>query len=307
MSLPIAPKYLVVVVGPTAVGKTSLCIQLAQHLRTEIVSADARQLYHGMRIGTAQPTTEEMQGIPHYFIDFLPVQAAYSAGMFERNALKLLDHLFLKYDHVLMTGGSGLYIQAICEGLDAMPPTDHQIRATLNIRLKEEGLAALAKELLARDPTYYQIVDHCNPQRIIRALEIVTTTGKPYTAFRQHVCAKRSFKIIKVGLICDRQELYQRINQRTDQMIAQGLVEEATVLYPYKAYNALQTLGYREIFSYLAGHCDQEEAIRLLKRNTRRYAKRQLTWFRRDQGIRWFHSGDFTATLSYIKQVIKDV
>ncbi|XWN35679.1 MAG: tRNA (adenosine(37)-N6)-dimethylallyltransferase MiaA [Roseivirga sp.] len=297
-------KHLVVVVGPTAVGKTALCIRLAQHLRTEIISADARQCYQGMAIGTAQPTLAEMQDVPHHLVNFLPIQASYSAGTFEQDALQILSQLFHQHACVLMTGGSGLYIQAVCEGLDAMPPVSLALRATLNKRLREEGLPALVAMLAPLDPVYAQVVDHANPQRVIRALEVCLTTGQPYTAFRKKKATARPFKVIKIGLTRERQVLYQRIDQRVDHMLAQGLLEEATALYPYRRFNALQTVGYREVFGYLAGHYDQAEAIRLLKRNTRRYAKRQLTWLGRDQEIRWFHPDDWLSIVHYVDSMV---
>ena len=304
-AMPAAPpsKHLVVVIGPTAVGKTALCIQLAQKLHTEILSADARQCYQGMAIGTAQPTVAEREAAPHHFIDFLPVQTQYNAGQFEQDALALLDQLFVHYDRVLMTGGSGMYLQAVCQGLDSMPPVALQLRSHLNARLQQEGLAALAQELAALDPSYYQTVDQQNPRRVLRALEVILTTGQSYTSLRQQRPAKRPFNILKIGLTLDRQVLYERIDQRVDQMMAQGLLEEAVALYPYKHYNALQTVGYQEIFGYLGGVYDQEEAIRLLKRNTRRYAKRQMTWFKRDPAIHWFHPGDLESIWSHIEAV----
>jgi tRNA dimethylallyltransferase len=303
MPPPTAPKYLIVVAGPTAVGKTALCIQLAQHLRTEIISADARQCFQGMTIGTAQPTLAAMQGVPHHLVNFLPVQAPYNAGMFAQDALKILENLLEKYDHVLMTGGSGLYIQAVCQGLDAIPPVAPTIRAHLNERLQTAGLPALVAALAAHDPTYYQVVDRTNPQRVIRALEVCLATGQPYSTFRKHQPVMRPFTIIKIGLTIDRQVLYQRTNQRVEQMLDQGLMQEAIALYPYRHYCALQTVGYREIFGYLAGHYSQEEAIRLLRRNTRRYAKRQLTWFRRDPAMHWFHPDDGPAILNHIQKM----
>lgn len=298
-----ARKYLIVVTGPTAVGKTALCIQLALHLRTEIISADARQCYQGMAIGTAQPTAAELQAVPHHLVNFLPVEAPYNAGMFAQDALKTLATLFAKYAHVLMTGGSGLYIQAVCQGLADMPPVAPAIRAALNQRLQEEGLSALAADLARQDPAYYQAVDRANPQRVIRALEVCLATGQPYSTLRKRQPAARPFTVIKIGLTRDRPALYQRIDERVEQMLAQGLMQEAAALYPYQHYNALQTVGYRELFGQLAGHYDQAEAIRLFKRNTRRYAKRQLTWFGRDPAMRWFHPDDRPAILNYIQQM----
>jgi tRNA dimethylallyltransferase len=278
-------------------------MQLAQQLRTEIISADARQCYQGMAIGTAQPTPVAMQEVPHHLVNFLPVQVPYNAGMFAQDALRILDNLLKRYDHVLMTGGSGLYIQAVCQGLDTMPPVAPTIRASLQKELQTVGLPALVTALATHDPTYYQVVDRANPQRVIRALEVCLATGQPYSAFRKHQLAKRPFAIIKIGLAIDRQVLWQRIDQRVAQMLDQGLMQEAVALYPYRHYNALQTVGYREIFGYLAGHYSQEEAIRLLKRNTRRYAKRQLTWFRRDPAIHWFHPDDGPTILNHIQQM----
>jgi tRNA dimethylallyltransferase len=300
---PDTPKYLIVVAGPTAVGKTALCIQLAQHLRTEIISADARQCYQGMAIGTAQPTPATMQGVSHHLVNFLPVQASYNAGMFAQDALKILDHLLNRYHHVLMTGGSGLYIQAVCQGLDAMPPVSPIIRATLNKKLQTMGLPVLAAMLATQDPAYYQVVDRANPQRVIRALEVCLATGQPYSTFRKHQPEVRPFTIIKIGLTRDRQVLYQRINQRVEQMLDQGFIQEAMDLYPYRHCNALQTVGYREIFDHLEGHYSQEEAIRLLKRNTRRYAKRQLTWFGQDPAMHWFHPDDGASILHHIQKM----
>lgn len=305
MPLSTAPKYLIVVTGPTAVGKTALCVQLARHLRTEIISADARQCYQGMAIGTAQPTPAAMQEVPHHLVNFLPVQASYNAGMFAQDVLEISGNLLKKYDHVLMTGGSGLYIRAVCQGLDTMPPVAPTIRSALRKKLQTAGLPALVAALATHDPTYYQLVDRANSRRVIRALEVCLTTGQPYSTFRKRQPVKRPFTTIKIGLTIDRQVLYQRIDQRVEQMLDQGLMQEAVALYPYRHYNALQTVGYREIFGHLAGHCSQAEAIRLLKRNTRRYAKRQLTWFRRDPAMHWFHPDDWPAILNHIQQMTR--
>lgn len=297
-------KYLIVVVGPTAIGKTACCIQLAQRFRTEIISADARQCYKDMVIGTAQPTPATMQGVQHHLIHFLPIQSPYNAGMFAKDALAILTTLFHQYNYVLMTGGAGLYIKAFCEGLATMPPVDPAIRIMLNKRLQKEGLSALATELAHRDPAYYQIVERTNPHRIMRALEVSLATGQPYSQFRIHQPTQHAFKIIKVGLTIDRQLLYERINQRVEQMLNEGLLDEAISLYPYRHHNALQTVGYHEIFGYMDGHYSQKEAIELIKRNTRRYAKRQLTWFRKDPDIRWFHPNDQTGILNYIQRTL---
>jgi len=296
---------LIVIAGPTAVGKTALGIQLAQYLGTEIISADARQCYQGMTIGTAQPTLTAMQGVPHHLVNFLPVHASYNAERFAQDALQILASLWDKHDHVLMTGGSGLYIQAVCQGLDAIPPISPIIRADLNKRLQKEGLPALVSTLATQDPDYYQVVDRANPRRVIRALEVCLGTGQPYSKFRKHQPTQRPFQTIKIGLTRDRQVIYQRINQRVEHMLEQGLIQEAVALYPYRHYNALQTVGYREIFGYIAGHYGQSEAIRLLKRNTRRYAKRQLTWFSREVDMAWFHPDEGPAILQHIQRVRK--
>ena len=297
-----APKQLIVVVGPTGVGKTTCCIQLAQYLQAEIISADARQCYQGMRIGTAQPTAEDMQNVPHHLINCLPLQQPYNAALFARDAHNILERLWKQHNQVLVTGGSGLYINALCQGLDHMPHVPPTIRTLLQNKLHKEGLPVLAKMLSSYDPQYYRMVDKANPQRILRALEICLATGKPYSTFRTRQPPTHAFRTIMIGLQRERQELYQRIDQRVDEMLQQGLIQEATTLYPYRHYNALQTIGYREIFGYLAGHYDQAAAISLLKRNTRRYAKRQLTWFKRHRKTRWFHPNDVPAILRHIQQ-----
>jgi len=302
--MPPNTKHLLVVIGPTAVGKTALCIRLAQHLRTEIISADARQCYQQMAIGTAQPTPAEMQGVPHHLLNFLPVQAPYSAGRFARDALKILTKLFEHQDCVLMTGGSGLYIQAVHPGLDAMPSVPNAIRHTLNNQMQTQGLDGLLAMLATLDPVHYQRVDRANPQRVIRALEICLATGQPYTAFRKKQLAVRPFQTTLLGLTRDRQVLYQRIDQRVDQMWAQGLLREVIALYPDRHYNALQTVGYRELFDHLEGHYDQTEAMELIKRNTRRYAKKQLSWWRQDPTIRWFHPDDWSAIVQHVDTVV---
>jgi tRNA dimethylallyltransferase len=297
---PLINKYLIVVVGPTAVGKTDLCLQLAQRLQTEIISADARQLYQGMAIGAAQPSKQQLDLIPHHFINHAPITAAYSAGIFEKEAGELIAKLFVKHQALILTGGSGLYVQAVCEGFSEMPAVANEIRSELNERLQQQGLAVLAQELAELDPDYYQQVDSHNPQRVVRALEVIRATGKPYSQLRiTNAAATKPFQIIKIGLQLERAVLYQRINQRVDQMMEQGLLEEATALYPYRDYNSLQTVGYSELFQYLDKSCTIEEAVALIKRNTRRYAKRQLTWFRQQQGMTWFHPQDISAILQH--------
>jgi len=294
-------KYLIVVVGPTAVGKTDLCVRLASHFKTEVISADSRQFYREMNIGTAKPTIAEQQGIKHHFVDSHSITEEYNAGAFEQDALRLLDELFKKHDVVIVTGGSGLYVRALCEGMDEMPETDPEIRTALTHTFETEGLEPLLSQLQQLDPEYFNQVDKANPQRIIRALEVCLSSAQPYSSFRKSERTKRPFNIIKIGLTRDRQELYNRIDLRMDQMLEQGLLEEAKALYPYRSHNALQTVGYKEIFDYLEGKYDWEEAVRLLKRNSRRYAKRQLTWFtKHPEEYTWFHPQEW-------QEIVRDV
>lgn len=298
-------KYLVSVVGPTAVGKTDLCIRLAKAFQTEIISADSRQFYKEMLIGTAKPTAEEMQGVPHHFIDSHSIIELYSVGKFERDALELVENLFGKYDLVILTGGSGLYLKALLEGLDDVPEGNLEVRTQLNQRFAKEGIEPLQKELEKLDPDYYREVDLQNPQRIIRALEVCLTTQKPFSRFRKQSKKERPFRTLKIGLNRERAELYERINLRMDLMLEGGLLEEAKSLYSYKEHNALQTVGYQEIFGFLEQEYDWEETVRLLKRNSRRYAKRQLTWFRRDEQITWFHPDDFEEIFAFLQAQIQ--
>ncbi len=293
-------KYLFVVVGPTAVGKTAMGIELAQHFQTEIISADSRQVYRQMELGTAKPDQVEMAAARHHFVNVMNIDNEFNAGQFEDEALQLLDNLFLKNDTVLMVGGSGLYVKALCDGIDEMPKIDPMIREKLNKQKEAEGLGSLVRKLAELDPAYYQIVDQNNPQRIIRALEVIESSGLTYSYFRTQKKAKRSFEIIKVGLELPREILYKRIDNRMDLMIEKGLFEEAAELFPKRHLNALQTVGYSEIFRYLEGEYDKEEAIRLLKRNSRRYAKRQLTWFKKDESTQWFSPSQFSEIIAYL-------
>ena len=286
---------LLVVAGPTAVGKTDLCVQLAQHLGTEIVSADSRQFFREMSIGTAKPTPAEMQGVPHHFIDSHSVADEYSAGRFAADALALLDELFRKYSLVVLTGGSGLYVQAVTDGLDELPGVLPEVRAQLQEELTAHGLPHLVAELAATDPVAYARIDPQNPQRVLRALEITRGTGRPFSSFHTQGTAAaddtRPFRVVKVALTREREALYQRINQRVENMLAEGLLDEVKRLLPYRHCPALQTVGYQEIFGFLDGDYDWAEAVRLLQRNTRRYAKRQLTWLRRDAAYEWVEMG----------------
>lgn len=302
----ITPKHLIVIVGPTAVGKTALSVQLAQHFQSEIISADARQFYHNMGIGTAQPTKKEMQGIPHHFLAFLPVQECYTAGRFEKEALQKLTDLFIQHNIVILIGGSGLYIKALCEGLADLPPVAPSVRTMLNLALKEHGLSYLTQMLAEKDPNYYNIVDLKNPKRVIRALEICISTGVPYSTLRNQLPkADRTFNIITIGIAQEKHILHERIDLRVDAMMQQGLLQEVEKLYPYKALNALQTLGYKEIFNYIDGTYSLEEAIRQIKTNTRKYAKRQMTWFKKNSHTTWFTPDDYAKISAYIESITK--
>ena len=291
---------LIVVVGPTGSGKSALAVTLAQHYCAPIISTDSRQLYRGMAIGTAQPTADELAAATHYFIADREVEDDFNCGRYEVEALELLERLFAENDYVVAVGGSGLYIQALCDGMDNLPEADETIRESLKLRLENDGLAPLVDELRERDPAYAEEVDLCNPARVMRALEVCITTGRPYSEQRSGDRAERPFNIVKIGTDMSREELYDRINRRVDMMVADGLVEEAHAMYPKRHLNALQTVGYREIFDHLDGKCSLEEAIELIKRNSRRYAKRQMTWFRRDERVGWFSPKDTNKIIEYI-------
>ena len=291
---------LIVVVGPTGSGKSALAVTLAQHYCAPIISTDSRQLFRGMAIGTAQPTAEELAAAKHYFIADREVEDDFNCGRYEVEALELLDALFAENDYVVAVGGSGLYIQALCDGMDNLPEADDTIREQLKVRLENDGLEVLAEELRRLDPVYAEEVDICNPARVMRALEVCITTGRPYSEQRSGSRAERPFNIVKVGTDMPREELYDRINRRVDMMVADGLIEEARAMYPKRHLNALQTVGYREIFDHFDGKCSLEEAIELVKRNSRRYAKRQMTWFRRDERVGWFSPKDIDKIVEFI-------
>ncbi len=293
-------KTLIVIAGPTAVGKTALAIELAKHYHTDIVSADSRQFYREMSIGTAKPTVEELAQAKHHFVSSHSVTEDYNVGDFEQQGLQTLEQIFADHDTAILAGGSGLYIKAICEGFDDLPSTNKFIRAELNTTLEEQGLGFLQEELKTADPVYYAQVDINNPHRVIRALEVIRETGKPFSSFRTANVRRRSFNIIKIGLNLPRELLYDRINQRVDLMITQGLLEEVTGLLPYRGYNALNTVGYSEIFDYLDGTLDLPTAIALIKQNTRRFAKRQLTWFNRDKDFAWFEPTQLNKIIHHI-------
>ena len=293
-------KTLIVITGPTAVGKTTLCMDIAKHFGIPIINADSRQIYRELKIGTARPTDEQRQAVRHYFVGTLSLDDYYSASLFEQQVLQLLDQLFSTSDYALLTGGSMMYIDAVCDGIDDIPTIDEETRRLMKQRLADEGLEALCEELRRLDPEYYEIVDRQNPRRVVHALEICTMTGKTYTSFRRRERRQRPFRIVKIALNRPREELYERINRRVDQMMSDGLLDEARALYPKKELNALNTVGYKELFDYLDGRWPLEEAVERIKGNTRRYARKQLTWYKKDEQIRWFHPDDKQSIIDYI-------
>ena len=295
-----ADKTLIVIAGPTAIGKTELAIKIAQHLQTEIISADSRQFYREMEIGTAKPSIEELRAAKHHFINSLSITDEFSVGDFETTALATLDKIFERNNFAVLVGGSGLFIKAVTDGFDTLPSSEASVRKELNFLFETEGIAPLQKKLNELDPEYYAEVDLNNPQRIIRALEVTMTSGKPFSSFRSRQPKVRPFNSIKVGLNIDRPVLYTRINLRVDKMIASGLVNEVESLIPYRELNPLNTVGYSEIFEYLDGEVSLDQAIENIKQNTRRFAKRQLTWFRKDPGIKWFEPTQTDEIFSYV-------
>ena len=279
-------KTLVVILGPTGVGKTDTCIRVAKHFNVPIINADSRQIFQEIPIGTAAPTQVQQQEIIHYFVGNHHLDDYYSASMYEQDVLSLLEKLFTSQDIALMSGGSMMYIDAVCNGIDDIPTVDEQTRQWMKQRLHDEGLPTLVEELRQLDPIHYEFVDKNNPRRVVHALEICHMTGKTYTSFRTNKIKERPFQIIKIGLNLPREELYQRINQRVLNMIQEGWVEEALKVYPKRELNSLHTVGYRELFDYLDGLYTLDEAIEKIQSNTRRYMRKQLTWFKRDQKIR---------------------
>ena len=291
---------LLAVVGPTAIGKTVKAIELAEHFKTEIISADSRQFYKEMQIGTAVPSKDELARAKHHFIQHISIETNYTVGDFERDALAKLTEMFKDRSVVILVGGSGLYINAVLDGLDQFPEVDTSVRIELNRRYQEEGIKYLQEQLQQLDPDYYGQVDLQNPHRLIRALEICLATGKPYSGFRKQQKAKRDFDIAMIGLEAEREVVYDRINRRVDIMMSEGLLDEAKKLYPFNELNALQTVGYKELFKYLDGQWDLPFAVEEIKKNSRRFAKRQFTWFKKDPRIMWF---DYqTATTDIISQ-----
>jgi len=293
-------KTLIIISGPTGIGKTDLAISLAQRLDTEIISADSRQFYKELKIGTAMPDEEQLNAVKHHFIGNLSIHDYYNASMFEVDALKVLGELFQKKEQVIMPGGSGMYIDVICNGIDELPDIDQEIRAQLQERFENEGIESLRFELKRLDPEYYRIVDLKNPKRILKGLEICMMTGKTYSSFRTSVKKERDFKILKIGLNMNREMLYQRIDARVNKMVDAGLIEEARTYYPFKNVNALKTVGYKELFEYFDGKHDLNKALELIKRNSRHYAKRQLTWFARDKEINWFEPTEINKIMQFV-------
>lgn len=297
--------HLIVIAGPTAVGKTALSVELAKFFGCPVISADSRQFYQEISIGTAKPSTEELQGVPHYFINNISIHDAYNVGQYERDAIELIETLFKEHERLILVGGSGLYINAVLNGVDEFEEIPPAIRESIIKQYEEKGLAYLQEELKQRDPLYYTQVDLNNPQRLIRALEVCIHTQHPYSAFRKKEKKERSFETIPILINTSRDVLYERINKRVDVMMKNGLLEEARQLYPYKSLNALNTVGYKELFEYMDGKCTLEEAINLIKQNSRRYAKRQLTWFSHQGDFEAFEPDDLEKIKAYIDIVIQ--
>ncbi|MEM8846296.1 MAG: tRNA (adenosine(37)-N6)-dimethylallyltransferase MiaA [Bacteroidota bacterium] len=301
-------KKLIVVVGPTAIGKTRLAISLAQHFNTQIISSDSRQFFKEMKIGTAVPSEEELAAAPHHFIQHISIQESYSVGDFEKEALRVLDKVFANNDYAILVGGSGLYTDAIVHGLDEFPDVPSNIREELNAILQNKGIEILQKELFETDPVYYQKVDLMNPHRVIRALEIVRATGKPFSSFLKKDAALRPFDAIYVGITAERETIYDRINLRVDEMMKHGLLEEVKSLQAHSALNALQTVGYKEIFRFLDGKITLDFAVSEIKKNTRRFAKRQLTWLRKNPDILWVeHTASSKDIISQVHSKLQNL
>lgn len=295
---------LIVLIGPTGVGKTELSLKIAEHCHTEIISSDSRQLYADLKIGTAAPTPEQLKRVPHHFVGTLQLTNYYSAARYEEEVMEKLKELFQTHSSVVMTGGSMMYIDAVCKGIDDIPTIDSDTRELMLKRYEKEGLEALCAELKLLDPEYYAQVDVKNPKRVIHALEICYMTGKTYTSFRTRSQKKRPFNILKIGLRREREELYERINRRVDLMMEEGLLEEAKRVYPYRSLNSLNTVGYKELFKFLDGEWELPFAIEKVKQNSRIYSRKQMTWFKRDADITWFHPDQETEIMEYISRQI---
>ena len=296
----IKTKSLIVILGPTGVGKTRTAIEVARKLKTEIISCDSRQIYREIRIGTAVPTDSELAEVKHHLIQSRSIYEYYNASMFEFEALDLLDKLYRKQKNVLMVGGSGLYINAVCYGIDDLPTIDPALRKELAEKYENEGIESIRKQLKLLDPEYYSMVDLKNHKRILKAIEVTIMTGKPYSSFLKHQKKERPFNIIKIGLSMERDELYKSINERVDKMIENGLLKEAKKYYKDRNLNSLNTVGYKELFDHLAGKITLENAIELIKRNTKNYARKQITWFRKDREIKWFNPDEINKIINFI-------
>ncbi len=295
-------KTLVVVLGPTAVGKTDIAIRLARELHTEIISADSRQLYREISIGTAAPTAEQLAAVPHHFTGILSLHHDYNISQYEKEVLALLRQKFREHDVVIMCGGSGLYIDAVCKGIDQLPDSDPELRRSLQEKWQQKGIVALQEQLKTLDPEYYALVDRQNHKRLMRAIEVCLQTGQKYSELRLNSPHKRDFNILKIGLQLPREKLFEHINRRTETMMENGWLEEAKKVFSFRKQNALNTVGYKELFAYLDGKLTLEEAIEKIKTNTRRYAKRQLTWFRKDKEIHWFSPEEMEVILQFVKK-----
>ena len=293
-------KTLIVITGPTAVGKTDLCLDIAKYFGIPIINADSRQIYREIKIGTAAPTEEQLQQVRHYFVGTQALTDYYSASIYEQEVMSLLSTLFQASDYALLSGGSMMYIGAVCNGIDDIPTVDDETRNTLKKRLADEGLESLCEQLRILDPVHYEVVDRMNPRRVVHALEICLMTGRTYTSFRTNERKERPFKIIKIGLNRDREIIYDRINRRVDSMMEQGFLDEARSVYPLRHLNALNTVGYKELFTYLDGTWSLNEAVERIKGNTRRYARKQLTWYKKDPLVTWFSPDEKQLILNHI-------
>ncbi|MDR3060863.1 MAG: tRNA (adenosine(37)-N6)-dimethylallyltransferase MiaA [Dysgonamonadaceae bacterium] len=295
---------LIILLGPTGVGKTELSLKIAEKLGSPILSCDSRQLYKNLTIGTAAPSREQLQQITHYFVGTLELTDYYSASMYEEEALHLLASLLKRHTNILMTGGSMMYIDAVCKGIDELPTIDEQLRKDLLDLYNEKGLGPIREQLKLLDPEFYNLVDLKNHKRVIHALEVCLMTGKPYSSLRTNTKKERPFHIIKIGLKREREELYERINRRVEQMMRDGLLEEARKVYPYKELNSLNTVGYKELFNYLDGIWELEFAVEKIKQNTRIYSRKQMTWFKKDEEIHWFHPGREEEIMNYLHKTL---
>ena len=297
---------LVVLLGPTGIGKTDISIKLAQHFGTEIISADSRQIFKELRIGTAVPSDQQLQAVKHHLIHSHSIQDYYSVSNFEKDTIRILQRLFQDHRLVILTGGSMLYIDTVCHGIDDIPDTDPQIRQTVTDEYNECGIEPIRLRLQKLDPDYYAKADLKNAKRLLHALEICIQTGKPYSSFHTQIRKERPFQILKIGLFRERQELYERINRRVDQMMEEGLEEEARRVFPFRKLNSLNTVGYKELFAYFSGETDRQQAIELIKRNSRRYARKQLTWFRGDESIKWMSPNHPDDIIEHINHVLSN-